>query len=61
MTTMISVNKETINRKHVDAALLAMGTASHVWFEDEVKSEKREMNAFRLAAQRKARILNADA
>lgn len=59
--TMISINKETVTRKPVDAALLAMGTASHVWFEDEVKSEKREMNAFRLAAARKQRLRDADA
>lgn len=59
--TMMSINKETVTRKPVDAALLAMGTVSHVWFEDEIKSERQETNAFRLAAQRKARLRNADA
>lgn len=59
--TMLSINKDTVTRKPVDAALLAMGTASHVWFEDEIKAEKKEVNAFRLAAQRKARLLRADA
>lgn len=59
--TMLSVNKETITKKPVDAALLALGTASHVWFEDEIKSEQKETNAFRLAAERKARLLRADA
>lgn len=59
--TMISINKETITRKPVDAALLAMGTVSNVWFEDEIKSERQEMNAFRLAAARKQRLRDADA
>jgi hypothetical protein len=59
--TMISINKDTINRRPVDVALLAAGTASHVWFEDEIKSEKKETDAFRLAAKRKARLLKADA
>ncbi len=59
--TMISINKETVTRKPVDAALLAMGTVSHVWFEDEIKSEKAEMDAFRAAALRKQRLRDADA
>lgn len=59
--TMISINKETVTRKPVDAALLAMGTASHVWFEEEIKSERQETNAFRIAAARKQRLRDADA
>lgn len=60
--TMITVNKGTITRKPVDTSLLAAGTASHVWFEDEIKAERKEMNAFKLAATRKQqRLRDADA
>lgn len=38
--TMISVNKTTVTKRHIDAALLAGGTASHAWFDDESDSVK---------------------
>lgn len=38
--TMISVNKHTVTKRHIDAALLAGGTASHAWFDDESDSTK---------------------
>lgn len=39
--TMISINKNTNNKKPVNPALLAMGTASHAWFDDESESVKQ--------------------
>jgi len=33
--TLVSVNKQTVNKKHINAALLAAGTATHAWFDDE--------------------------
>lgn len=53
MQNLLSVNKETINKRPMNVALLAAGTASHVWFEEEIKSEKRELKAYAQAATQK--------
>lgn len=41
MATMVSVNKETVNKKFINVSLLAMGTVSHAWFDDESDSVKQ--------------------
>lgn len=39
---MLSVNKTTVTKKVLNEALLAAGTASHAWFDDESDSVKQQ-------------------
>lgn len=53
MQNFLSINKETINKRPMNVALLAAGTASHVWFDEEIKSERRELRAFSQPVRKK--------